>query len=126
MTLTTHRSTGVEGLDELLYGGLMPRRTYLVQGPPGSSKTILALHFLQAGLDDDERVLFINLEADLDDLEENAAALGFDTDAIAFPDLSPTADVFVEDRTTTCSRRPRSNRNRSARTSIRHAPSSIR
>jgi len=42
-------------------------------------------------------VLFINLEEDLRDLKANAAALGFDTDAIEFLDLSPSADVFVED-----------------------------
>ena len=31
--------TGVEGLDEVLRGGLMRRRTYLLEGFPGSGKT---------------------------------------------------------------------------------------
>jgi circadian clock protein KaiC len=97
--MTGRFSTGTEGLDEILYGGLLPRRNYLIRGAAGSGKTILALHFLQAGVEAGETGLFINVEEDLADLRENAAALGFDTDAIDFLDLSPTADVFVEDRT---------------------------
>jgi circadian clock protein KaiC len=96
---TSRLSTGIEGLDEILYGGVLPQRNYLVKGTAGSGKTILALHFLQAGVDVGEPALFINVEEDLDDLTANAEALGFDTDAIDFLDLSPTADAFVEDRT---------------------------
>jgi circadian clock protein KaiC len=96
---TSRLSTGIEGLDEILYGGFLPQRNYLVKGTAGSGKTILALHFLQAGVDAGEPALFINVEEDLDDLTANAEALGFDTDAIDFLDLSPTADAFVEDRT---------------------------
>ncbi len=92
-------STGIEGLDEILHGGFVPRRNYMVHGSAGSGKTILALQFLQAGIDAGETSLFINVEEDIDDLIANADALGFDTDAIDFLDLSPTADVFVEDRT---------------------------
>jgi len=69
----------------------------MVRGQAGSGKTILSFHFLQQGVDEGETVLFINLEEDLRDLKANAAALGFDTDAIEFLDLSPSADVFVED-----------------------------
>jgi circadian clock protein KaiC len=90
-------STGVAGLDEVLSGGLVPERSYMVRGPAGSGKTILSFHFLQAGLDEGETALFINLEEDVRDLRANAAALGFDTDAIEFLDLSPSADAFVDD-----------------------------
>jgi len=96
---TSRLSTGVEGLDEILYGGFLSQRNYLVKGAAGSGKTILGLHFLQAGIDAGEPSLFINVEEDLDDLTANAEALDFDTDAIDFLDLSPTADEFVEDRT---------------------------
>ena len=41
--------TGVEGLDEVLRGGLVANRLYLVEGTPGSGKTTLALQFLLAG-----------------------------------------------------------------------------
>jgi circadian clock protein KaiC len=99
MTTTAGRlSTGIEGLDEITYGGFVPRRNYMIRGAAGSGKTILGFHFLQAGIDAGEVGLFVNLEEDLEDLEANAAAFGFDTDAIDFLDLSPTADVFVEDQ----------------------------
>ena len=98
-TASTERlSTGVGGLDEILYGGFIPNRGYMLRGQAGSGKTILGFQFLQAGLDAGERALFINLEENLDDLTANAAALGFDTDAIEFLDLSPTADVFTDDQ----------------------------
>ncbi|PSP46657.1 recombinase RecA [Halobacteriales archaeon QH_6_66_25] len=96
--LTDRLSTGIRGLDEILDGGLIPARSYVLRGRAGSGKTIIGFHVLAAGIAEGERVLFINLEEDLNDLQANAAALGFDTDAIEFLDLSPTADVFTEDQ----------------------------
>ncbi|MFD1569343.1 ATPase domain-containing protein [Halorubrum laminariae] len=97
-SLSDRLSTGVTGLDEVLSGGLIPERSYMVRGRAGSGKTILSLHFLEAGLDAGETGLFINLEEDVDDLKANAESLGFDTDAIEFLDLSPSADVFTDDQ----------------------------
>jgi circadian clock protein KaiC len=96
--LSDRLSTGIDGLNEILHGGLIAERSYMLRGPAGSGKTILGLHTLQQGIDEGETSLFINLEEDLGDLQANAAALGFDTDAIEFLDLSPTADVFTKDR----------------------------
>jgi circadian clock protein KaiC len=42
--------SGVEGLDDILAGGLPRDCFYLVQGDPGSGKTTLALQFLLEGL----------------------------------------------------------------------------
>jgi len=97
-TGTDRLSTGVEGLDEILRGGFIPDRSYMLRGPAGSGKTILGLHFLAAGIDNGETALFINLEEDIDDLRANAAALDFDTESMEFLDLSPSADVFTEDQ----------------------------
>ncbi|MFW6000066.1 MAG: ATPase domain-containing protein [Halorubrum sp.] len=98
MTRPSERaSTGIAGLDEVLSGGLIATRSYMVRGQAGSGKTILSFHFLQQGIAEGETALFINLEEDLRDLKPNAASLGFDTDAIEFLDLSPGADAFVED-----------------------------
>ncbi|RMF86702.1 MAG: circadian clock protein KaiC, partial [Nitrospinota bacterium] len=41
--------TGIPGLDEILYGGLIPHRTYLVVGATGTGKTILSLQWLLDG-----------------------------------------------------------------------------
>ncbi|TKX52843.1 recombinase RecA, partial [Halorubrum sp. SS7] len=95
--LSERASTGIAGLDEVLSGGLIPTRSYMIRGQAGSGKTILSFHFLQQGVDEGETALFVNLEEDLRDLKANAAALGFDTDAIEFLDLSPSAEAFVGD-----------------------------
>ena len=87
-TLNERVSTGIEGLDDVLQGGLVPRWSYMLRGRAGSGKTVLGLHFLEAGIPAGETGLFVNLEEDLADLEANAAALGFETDAIEFPESS--------------------------------------
>lgn len=71
----------------------------MLRGDAGTGKTIVAFHFLAAGLANDDTVLFINLEEDLEDLKTNAELLGFDVDAMYFLDVSPTADVFTDDET---------------------------
>ena len=39
-------ATGIEGLDDVLTGGLARGRVYLIEGVPGSGKTTLAMQFL--------------------------------------------------------------------------------
>jgi KaiC/GvpD/RAD55 family RecA-like ATPase len=41
--------TGIEGFDELVQGGLLSERVYLVSGPPGSGKTTFCVQFLAHG-----------------------------------------------------------------------------
>jgi circadian clock protein KaiC len=89
--------TGIDGLDTVLDGGFIQGRSYMLRGPAGAGKTILALHFLDAR-DPEETALFVNFEEELADLRANAGALGFETEGIDFLDLSPGADVFTEDR----------------------------
>jgi circadian clock protein KaiC len=91
--------TGIDGLDSVLHGGLRPGRAYMVRGTSGTGKTILAYHFLQAGLDAGESALFVAFEEREADLRENAATLGFDLDDAAVLDLSPSAEDFSEDAT---------------------------
>ncbi|HEX3351084.1 MAG TPA: ATPase domain-containing protein, partial [Acetobacteraceae bacterium] len=42
-------STGNEGLDDILGGGIDAERVYLYEGRPGTGKTTLALQFLREG-----------------------------------------------------------------------------
>jgi circadian clock protein KaiC len=88
-------SSGIEGLDEVLFGGFMQGRTFLVRGGPGTGKTMLGMHFLTAGAARNERCLFITLGEPEAQLRRNAAALGFELDAVKFLDLSPTPDFFA-------------------------------
>lgn len=80
--------TGIEGLDEIIHGGLIPGGGYLVRGAPGAGKTIFGLHFLREGLDRGERPLLITLEETEEDLKANAASLRLDIDPVPTLDLS--------------------------------------
>ena len=53
--------TGVPGLDEVLTGGFIPKRLYLLDGNPGAGKTTLSLQYLLAGMQAGEKCLYITL-----------------------------------------------------------------
>ncbi|HEY9808091.1 MAG TPA: ATPase domain-containing protein [Halomicronema sp.] len=92
-------STGIIGLDEILYGGLIPNRAYLVRGGPGAGKTTLGLHFLAAGVKADEKTLYITMGEPADQIRSNAEYLGFEAKNIEFLDLSPSSEFFTEIQT---------------------------
>lgn len=80
--LTSHRlATGVPGLDELSGGGLLERSVTLVSGSAGVGKTILGLQFLVAGLEQEERGLYVTLEEGSAQTRETAACLGLPLEA---------------------------------------------
>ena len=89
-------SIGIAGLDEILYGGFISKRAYLVRGGPGCGKTTLGLHFLTEGVARGERSLFITLGEPEAELRANAMALGFGLEQVRFLDLSPNAAFFTE------------------------------
>lgn len=91
--------TGIDGLDEVLNGGLVPNRTYLIKGEAGTGKTIFGLHFLIEGVSRDESCLFITFSEAEEQLQQNAEALGMDTDGVHFLDLSPGSEKFTEEET---------------------------
>ncbi|MEA1997553.1 MAG: ATPase domain-containing protein, partial [Gemmatimonadota bacterium] len=41
--------TGVDGLDEVLYGGVLRDNALLVEGTPGAGKTTLGLQYIYKG-----------------------------------------------------------------------------
>lgn len=96
---TTRVETGIPGVDRVLEGGLMPGRSTLVRGPPGAGKTLFCLHFLMAGVENDETGLFINFEESERHVRKNVADFGFDLDAIEFLDLAPTEEAFTDEAT---------------------------
>ncbi|HEX7241093.1 MAG TPA: ATPase domain-containing protein [Longimicrobiaceae bacterium] len=96
MTGSPRHPTGLPGLDEVLHGGLIPERAYLVRGGPGTGKTTLGLHFLAAGAASGEPALLITLESAAPQLRRDAASQGLDLSGIRFLDLSPTREFFAQ------------------------------
>ena len=87
--------TGIPGLDEVLCGGLISQRAYLLRGGPGSGKTTLGLQFLMEGATAGERCLCITLSEPPDEIRKNARSIGLDLEPIHFLDLSPEVDFFA-------------------------------
>jgi KaiC/GvpD/RAD55 family RecA-like ATPase len=75
-------STGIEGLDEMLKGGLIEGRPYIVCGEPGAGKTILCMQFLMQGVEEHERGLYIALEEAAEQLKEDMGVFGWDVSRI--------------------------------------------
>lgn len=57
-------STGASGLDRILCGGLLRGSAYIVQGPPGAGKTILANQFCFSHIRSGGRALYMSLLAE--------------------------------------------------------------
>ncbi len=75
-------SSGVEGLDVILDGGLDENRLYLYEGRPGTGKTTIALQFLMEGVRQDERVLYITLSETERELQLVAKRHGWTLDGV--------------------------------------------
>ena len=76
-TPETLATTGIQGLDDVLSGGLTPNRLYLLEGVPGSGKTTLAVQFLMEGVRCGEPVLYVTLSESEDELRGVAASHGW-------------------------------------------------
>ena len=86
-TRTERSSTGIAGLDEVLHGGLIPGRFYLVDGNPGAGKTTLALQFLLEGVRAGEPCLYITLSETRDELIAGARSHGWSLDGVEILEL---------------------------------------
>jgi circadian clock protein KaiC len=85
---TTERSTtGVPGLDDILNGGFIPHRLYLVDGNPGAGKTTLSLQFLLEGVKRGEKCLYITLSETKEELTAGAASHGWSLEGIEIVEL---------------------------------------
>jgi KaiC/GvpD/RAD55 family RecA-like ATPase len=71
--------TGIDGLDDILNGGIVRNSTTLVSGNPGAGKSLLGLQFVYNGVDEfDEKGIYLTFEENEEDLREAAESIGFD------------------------------------------------
>jgi circadian clock protein KaiC len=88
MTASLTRSvSGVPGLDEVLHGGLIAGRLYLVDGEPGAGKTTLALQYLMQGRREGEACLYVTLGETAAELRAGAASHGWTLDDLEIAEL---------------------------------------
>ncbi|MFC6722614.1 ATPase domain-containing protein [Halobacteriaceae archaeon SHR40] len=71
--------TGIDGLDDILNGGIVKNSTTLVSGNPGAGKSILGLQYIYNGVEMfDEDGIFLSFEESEKDLRQAAESIGFD------------------------------------------------
>ena len=73
--------TGIDGFDDITFGGLPKGRPSLICGSAGCGKTLFAVTFLVNGATHyDEPGVFVSFEERAEDLAANVASLGYDLD----------------------------------------------
>jgi len=71
--------TGIPGLDEMLWGGLLPQTANLVEGAPGTGKTTLGMQFIYHGIVAcDEPGLILTFEEFPQQYYSDALSFGWD------------------------------------------------
>ena len=70
--------TGIDGLDEMLGGGVPRGHIITVMGSFGTGKTTFGMQFLMQGLINGEKGIFISLEEDPDSIVANASSFSWD------------------------------------------------
>lgn len=94
-------STGSEGLDAILEGGLPKGHFYLLEGDPGSGKTTMALQFLRDAHARGERALYVTLSESIQELHEIARSHGWTLDGVdLFEIMPPPESLMPEDQYT--------------------------
>lgn len=75
----TKVKTGINGFEEITYGGLPKGRATLISGSSGSGKTIFATQFLIEGIrQQKEPGVFVTFEENTADLSNNVSSFGWD------------------------------------------------
>ncbi len=72
-------ATGINGLDDMLGGGLLAGTVAIVKGAPGTGKSVFGIEYLARGIERfEETGLYITFEEFSEQLFRDAASLGFD------------------------------------------------
>jgi circadian clock protein KaiC len=89
--------TGIQGLDEVTFGGIPRGRPTLVAGSAGSGKTLLAIEFLVRGATEfNEPGAFMTFEETTDEIATNVLSLGFDLAGLMKAKKFAMDHVYIE------------------------------
>lgn len=87
--------TGIDGLDDILNGGLSTGHVFLLEGNPGTGKTTIALKFLISGAEAGEPGLYITLSETERELRDGAASHGWSLpDGVTVMELAPPESLL--------------------------------
>ncbi len=95
-TTTDQATFGVQGLDDILAGGLERDRVYLLEGNPGTGKTTAAMAFLMQGAAKGEGSLYITLSETEEELRGTARSHGWSLDGVTIFELVPPESLLDE------------------------------
>ncbi len=87
--------TGVQGLDDMLGGGVPEKSIILLCGGPGVGKTIMTLQYMMAAVNRDEPVVYVTLEEPMDKKIKNATAFGWDIAKAEEDDMVEVLDIYM-------------------------------
>ena len=87
---------GIQGLDQVLGGGLPRDHLYLIDGHPGTGKTTLALQFLLEGSAAGEQGLYVTLSETADELRATAESHGWTLEGIEIFELAAADEANSE------------------------------
>ncbi len=90
--LVTRSRTGISGLDDILCGGFLPSRLYLIDGNPGAGKTTVAMQYLLQGVREGQRCMYVTLSESAEELHDGAHSHGWTLDGIDVIELIPGED----------------------------------
>jgi circadian clock protein KaiC len=82
--------SGIEGLDDILRGGLPSNCMYLIAGRPGTGKTTLAMQFLLEGVRNGESCMYVSLSETKAEVARVAMTHGWDLSKIHVTELVPS------------------------------------
>ncbi len=89
--------TGIAGIDNMLEGGLIPGRPYVVSGTSGTGKTAVAMRFLLEGAAAGELVLYVAIDEPPNEVKANLESFGWDLSGVHVFDATP--DILSYDKT---------------------------
>jgi circadian clock protein KaiC len=98
MTDHNRLKTGIEGLDDVLEGGLPSGHLYLIEGDPGTGKTTLALQFLLSGIASGESALYVTLSESAKELRDVAVSHGWSLDKVQIFEILPDEEALRPER----------------------------